>query len=565
MAEPSINTQSTPESTQVEPLHKDDRLATEVEHENSQHDANPSSDGSPDLEKGSRDDGPSTADRNRFFVEFDGPNDPDNPKSWPPKRRWAITISMGLMVFTVTFASSIFSVNISVVQEKFSVELVTATLGVALFVLGFVFGPIAFGPMSEVLGRKTPLMFGFALFAIFQIPVALAQNITTVCVGRFLGGFFASAPLAVVGGALADLWDPIPRSYAICVFAAGGFAGPVAGPIAGGFITESYLGWRWTSWITLIMAGLFGVIGFFIIPETSAAQILQLRAARLRKESGDGQYHAAADKNKLTVDRVVNVYLLRPFIMFLQEPILALVTAYMSFLYGIVYLLFEAFPVSFYEERGWSLGVSQLPFGAFIVGILMGAGCIAYSSATNFTRAYRKHGKVIPEERLPPMIIGAIALPAGLFWFAWTSDPNTIWVPQVLSVALLGFGCMVPFWQAFICAVFLPVPILFYIYGARIRAKTSLQRASSKVPSNLEEDARIERVELMARTKSLSSCQSSSSTSSPIRRSATAQTSRTDLSLVRLLCGLRLELELLVGPSMLPTIPVQPPGLPEIW
>lgn len=216
---------------------------------------------------------------------------------------------------------------------------------------GFVFGPIAFGPMSEVLGRKPPLMFGFALFAIFQIPVALAQNITTVCVGRFLGGFFASAPLAVVGGALADLWDPIPRSYAICVFAAGGFAGPVAGPIAGGFITESHLGWRWTSWITLIMAGLFGGIGFFVVPETSAARILQLRAARLRRETGNDKYHAAADENKLTVDKVVNVYLLRPFIMFIQEPILALVTAYMSFLYGIVYLLFEAVSVHPYNLR----------------------------------------------------------------------------------------------------------------------------------------------------------------------------------------------------------------------
>ncbi|CAN9180849.1 unnamed protein product [Alternaria alternata] len=443
-----------------------------------------------DLEKASSSTVPPPTDTESFFVEFDGPNDPDNPKNWTPKRRWGITISMGLMVFTVTFASSIFSVNIGVVQEKFNVELVTATLGVALFVL---------------------------------IPVALAQNITTVCVGRFLGGFFASAPLAVVGGALADLWDPIPRSYAICVFAAGGFAGPVAGPIAGGFITESHLGWRWTSWITLIMAGLFGGIGFFVVPETSAARILQLRAARLRRETGNDKYHAAADENKLTVDKVVNVYLLRPFIMFIQEPILALVTAYMSFLYGIVYLLFEAFPVSFHEERGWSLGVSQLPFGAFIVGILLGAGCIAYSSATNFTRAFHKHGRVIPEERLPPMILGAIALPAGLFWFAWTSSPDITWVPQVLSVALLGFGCMVPFWQgmsylidcygfysnsaiavntfirsfagaffplfthamyhnlgvpwassllAFICVVFLPVPILFYIYGARIRKKS---------------------------------------------------------------------------------------------
>lgn len=42
---------------------------------------------------------------------------------------------MGLMVFTVTFASSIFSVNIGVIVEKFDVTLVTATLGVALFVL----------------------------------------------------------------------------------------------------------------------------------------------------------------------------------------------------------------------------------------------------------------------------------------------------------------------------------------------------------------------------------------------------------------------------------------------
>ncbi|KAL1592218.1 hypothetical protein SLS60_011295 [Paraconiothyrium brasiliense] len=294
-----------------------------------------------------------------FLVEFSGPDDPDHPKNWTTRRRWGITVVVGLLVFTVTFASSIFSVNISIVEEKFQVTQVVATLGVALFVLvrfshknaqwqetdrfqGFVFGPIAFGPMSEVLGRRTPLLCGYALFAIFQIPVAVAQNIATVCVGRFLGGFFAAAPLSVVGGILADLWDPIPRSYAICIFAAGGFAGPVAGPIAGGFIAESHLGWRWTSWITLIMAGVVGALAFFFAPETSAPRILQHRAAALRKKSGNIDYHAKADAEKLTMERVLTVYLIRPFVMITQEPILALVTAYMSFLYGIVYLLFEA-------------------------------------------------------------------------------------------------------------------------------------------------------------------------------------------------------------------------------
>lgn len=71
----------------------------------------------------------------RFLVEFDGPDDPGNPKNWTPRRRWCITISMGLMVFTVTFASSIFSVNLGVIVDKFDVTIVTATLGVALFVL----------------------------------------------------------------------------------------------------------------------------------------------------------------------------------------------------------------------------------------------------------------------------------------------------------------------------------------------------------------------------------------------------------------------------------------------
>lgn len=69
------------------------------------------------------------------LVEFDGPHDPGNPKNWSARRRWGITVSMGLMVFTVTFASSIFSVNIGVVKEKFQVSEVTATLGVSLFVL----------------------------------------------------------------------------------------------------------------------------------------------------------------------------------------------------------------------------------------------------------------------------------------------------------------------------------------------------------------------------------------------------------------------------------------------
>lgn len=266
-------------------------------------------------------------------------------------------------------------------------------------------------------GRKVPLFAGYFVFAIFQIPVAVAQNVETIMLARFLSGFGAAAPITIAGGVLADLWGPVERAYAVCAFATGGFTGPVAGPIAGGFMTQApALGWRWIAWLTLILAGVIGLIGVIVVPETSAPKILQARANRLRFETKNWALHSKADETRITLKSIFTVYLLRPFVMLWQEPGLALLTAYMSYLYGVVYLLFEGFPVSFHQERGWNLGVSALPFCSFIVGIACGCGLMVHSASTGFKRAYLKYGRAIPEERLPPMIIAAFVLPPAMFW-----------------------------------------------------------------------------------------------------------------------------------------------------
>ena len=74
-----------------------------------------------------------------------------------------------------------------------------------------------------------PLSIGFFIFAIFQIPVAVAQNIETIMICRFFQGLAGCAPLAIVGGALADIWNPVDRGVSISLFAAATFIGPVAG------------------------------------------------------------------------------------------------------------------------------------------------------------------------------------------------------------------------------------------------------------------------------------------------------------------------------------------------
>lgn len=303
------------------------------------------------------------------------------------------------------------------------------------------------GPASEVFGRKLPLFFGFFVFAIFNIPVAVAQNLETIMICRFLEGVFGSAPLAIVGGALADFWGPVDRGVAVCVFASATFIGPIAGPIMGGFITQSYLGWRWTAWITLIMAMFFGFLGLILVPETSHPTLLQQRAKKLRFETKNWAIHAKADEIQLDLHSIIYTYLFRPFHMLIREPILVLVTLYMALIYGILYLFFEAYPISFQEDRGWNQGVGALPFISILIGVLIGAITITIITKTRFARKLKKHGRVIPEERLPPMILGAFILPIGLFWFAWTSSSHITWVPQVLAGIPIGWGILMIFLQ----------------------------------------------------------------------------------------------------------------------
>ncbi|KAN0112715.1 MFS general substrate transporter [Hyaloscypha variabilis] len=454
------------------------------------------------------------------LIEWDGPEDPENPMNWPTNKKWIVTLALGMMTFCVTFASSVFSNATVPVAELFGVSTEVTTLGTSLFVLGFGAGPLVWGPGSEIFGRKLPLFFGYFCFAIFQIPVAVAQNLYTIMLCRFFGGAFASAPLAIVGGALADFWGPVDRGVAVCVFAAATFIGPIAGPIMGGFITQSHLGWRWTAWITLIMAALFGTIGFLIVPETSHSKILQSRAKKIRFETKNWAIHSQRDTINIDLKSLVNTYFLRPFVMLFREPILLLITIYMALIYGILYLFFEAYPISFQEERGWNQGVGALPFLGIMIGVLCGGATITVITKTRFARKMKKHGRVIPEERLPPMILGSLILPIGLFWFAWTSSPHITWVPQVLAGIPIGWGILMIFlqglnyiidvylWHAnsaiaantllrslagagfplfatqmyhnlgvnwatsllgFLCIAMIPAPILFYLYGAKIR------------------------------------------------------------------------------------------------
>lgn len=61
---------------------------------------------------------------------------------------------------------------------------------------------------------------------------------------------------------------------------------------------------------------------------------MAVEAKRLRKETGDDRWHADLDKKQATgIKAVLERTVLKPFIMFFQEPMLAVITIYMSLVY----------------------------------------------------------------------------------------------------------------------------------------------------------------------------------------------------------------------------------------
>lgn len=150
---------------------------------------------------------PALPEREEYVVEFSGFDDPRHAQNFPMKKKLVIS---GILIFNslaATFASSIFSAASQVVGQDFHMGREVVTLGTSLFVLGYAMGPSVFAPISELYGRRIPIILASFGFGVFNTAVAVAKDYQTLMISRFFGGFFGSAPLAITGAVFADMFN----------------------------------------------------------------------------------------------------------------------------------------------------------------------------------------------------------------------------------------------------------------------------------------------------------------------------------------------------------------------
>ncbi|RJE22247.1 transporter [Aspergillus sclerotialis] len=385
----------------------------------------------------------------RIIISF-YPSDPEHPNNWSRKMKLLLAVAGCLSVINSTLGSSFPSGTIDQISQHFRVtnepQLV---LPISCYLMGYVIGPILFGPLSEYLGRKSVMVGAFTGYILFTMACAVAPTWAAFLVFRLICGTVASAPVAIVGGLFADIYaDPKPRGLGMAWFTCATSCGPVLSPVISGFIGQS-TSWRWVfgtgTFIALIPFPLL-----VLAPESYLPVILSRKAAELRKETGNQNIIAATDLEKQSLKYILTVIMTRPYRMLFQETIVACVCLYSTLLYAIYYLYFEVYPIIFQgpdSVYGFSPGITGLAFLPIAAGsVFTGTIFIAWDNyCQRATAKGQTWVKCEEYRRLPIACIGGPLYSIAMFWLGWSAKPDINYMAPIMSGFLFGLGYFLTF------------------------------------------------------------------------------------------------------------------------
>ncbi|KAF7305789.1 RNA polymerase II-associated protein [Mycena chlorophos] len=390
----------------------------------------------------------------------------EEPVYWSTAKKWLAVGVISAGSFCVTFASSMASFTEAGMAKEFHVSHEPTILSISLFVLGLGLGPLITGApvfrgafletiflprtnvVAQVYGRSIIYRVSYILLVIIAFPIAFAPNLAVFLVFRFLQGMAGASFLSVAGGSVADMFVGPAVPTPMAVYTISPFMGPVFGPAIGGFINQN-LYWRWTYRISLIWMFCQMVAIFLFVPESYAPVLMQWKAKRLRKETGDNSHWAPLDRREASVTYMLYLSCTVPFKLLLFDRMALLLDTWTSVLLGILYLFFQAFPIIFEDIHHFNVQMTGLSFLGIGIGMAIGLATQPWWNRRTARIAAEHGGKAPPETLLVMGQVGGILVPLSMYIVAFTTYAQVHWIAPIIASVAFGTGMMFAFTTTF--------------------------------------------------------------------------------------------------------------------
>ena len=164
-----------------------------------------------------------------------------------------LVLILGLLSAIGPFAIDMYLPALPQIGSSLNAQVGAVQASLTAFFLSVGLGQLLYGPVSDMMGRKPPLYFGLILFAASSVGCALAPNIETLVVFRFLQGLGAAAGMAVPRAVVRDLHTGHAAARMMSLLMLVFSVSPILAPLAGsGVIVVA--GWRAVFWVVAVAA-----------------------------------------------------------------------------------------------------------------------------------------------------------------------------------------------------------------------------------------------------------------------------------------------------------------------
>lgn len=141
-------------------------------------------------------------------------------------------------------------------------------LTMTVYLVGFAFSQLLYGPLSDRYGRRPVMLLGGLGFVAATVLCAIAPTIDLLITARFLQGLTIGSLTVTCRATLSELYEPKRGAKLLAYISMAEGLSLAIGPILGAEILL-FAGWRWTFWIVAILAGSALIGLFFVLPESN--------------------------------------------------------------------------------------------------------------------------------------------------------------------------------------------------------------------------------------------------------------------------------------------------------
>lgn len=188
-----------------------------------------------------------------------------------PRLGAALIGTLALLSAIAPFATDLYLSAFPAMTDELSTSATGVQLSLTTFLVGAGLGQLIFGPLSDRLGRRGPLLIGLVIYLAASIAAALAPTVTVLVIARLVQGLSGAAGMVLSRAIISDLATGVAAARALSVMMLVSSIAPIAAPFVGSLLVEP-IGWRGLLGIVASLGALSIVLVLVFVRETRTSR-----------------------------------------------------------------------------------------------------------------------------------------------------------------------------------------------------------------------------------------------------------------------------------------------------